>query len=70
MNVDPKWIPMKWPGGRLEIAWRAKIQTLTAELKEILTAWNDPSTLELVRGTAVNCLIVLWAAGLPEDLMQ
>lgn len=36
----------------------------------MLQAWHDPERLELLRGTPVNCLIVDWAAGQPDDLAQ
>ena len=61
---------MKWPCGPLEIARRNKPQSVNAELKETLEAWGQPSTLELLRGTPINCLIVDWAYGEPEDSAQ
>jgi hypothetical protein len=70
MNVNPNWIPMKWPSGPLEISRRARTQTLTSELKGTLEAWHDPAALELLRGAPVNCLIVHWAAGEREDREQ
>ena len=70
MDVDSKWVPMKWPCGPLEIARRNKSQSLTADLKATLEAWEQPSTLELLKGTPINCLIVDWANGEPEDSAQ
>ena len=70
MNLDLKWVPMKWPCGPLEIARRNKSQSINADLKEMLEAWGQPSTLELLKGTPINCLLVDWAYGEPEDSAQ
>ena len=70
MNLDSKWVPMKWPCGPLEIARRSKSRSFNADLKEMLEAWGQPSALELLKGTPINCLIVDWAYGGPEDSAQ
>jgi hypothetical protein len=70
MNLDKRWVPMKWPCGPLGIARRNKSKSLNAELKETLEAWEQPSTLKLLQGTPINCLIVDWAFGEPEDSAQ
>jgi len=70
MNLDTKWVPMKWPCGPLEIARRSKSRSFNADLKDTLEAWEQPSTLELLKGTAVNCLVVDWANGRSEDSAQ
>ena len=70
MNLDSNWVPMKWPCGPLEIARRNKSQSINADLKETLEAWAQPSALELLKGTPINCLIVDWANGEPEDSAQ
>ena len=70
MNLDSKWVPMKWPCGPLEIARRNKAKSLNADLKEMLEACGQPSSLELLKGTPINCLIVDWANGKPEDSAQ
>jgi len=70
MNLDTKWVPMKWPCGPLEIARRSKSRSFNAELKETLEAWVQPSGLDMLRGTPINCLVVEWANGRPEDSAQ
>jgi hypothetical protein len=70
MNLDPKWVPMKWPCGPLEIARRSKSKSIAADLKEMLEASVQPSALGLLQGTPVNCLVVDWANGGPEDANQ
>lgn len=61
---------MKWPCGPLEIARRSKSKSGEAGVKSTLEAWAQPSALQLLKGTPVNCLIVEWAAGEPEDAAQ
>ncbi len=70
MNLDLKWVPMKWPCGPLEFARRSKSKGAGAELKETLDAWTQPDALDLLKGTPVNCLVVEWADGAPEDSAQ
>ncbi len=70
MGLDKNWIPMKWPCGPLVIAQRSKSQTLLAGVEESLEAWARPASLEMLKGTPVNCLIVDWAAGSPQDAAQ
>jgi len=70
MNVDRNWVPMKWPCGPLEIARREKSGSSNADVKETLEAWLRPSALNLLEGTPINCLVVDWAGGGPEDSAQ
>ena len=70
MSLDTKWVPMKWPCGPLDIARRSKSRSFNAELKETLEAWEQPSALEILKGTPINCLVVDWANGIPEDSAQ
>jgi hypothetical protein len=64
------WIPMRWWAGPLDIGQREKKEGFTAKSREVLQRWLDPSVLEILRGTPVNCLVVSWAAGLPADAEQ
>lgn len=61
---------MRWSSGPLEITRRAKLEGFTAQAKETLQRWQDPESLEILKGTPVNCLLVSWAAGLPQDTEQ
>jgi hypothetical protein len=70
MTLDSKWVPMKWPCGPLEWARRSKSQGAGVELKNTLDAWAQPAALDLLRGTPINCLVVEWAGGVPEDSAQ
>ena len=63
--------PMRWPCGILEVALRRRqTPSLPDEVKAGLLQWMAPESLELLRGTPINCLIVPWAAGLGEDEEQ
>jgi hypothetical protein len=61
---------MRWPAGPLEIALRKNAKGFSAETAEVLRNWLDPASLAVVQGTPVNCLVVRWASGLPEDAGQ
>jgi hypothetical protein len=61
---------MRWPAGPLEIARRKNGKGFTAATAEVLNKWLDPTLLATVQGTPVNCLVVSWASGLPEDADQ
>ena len=70
MAPSTESIPMRWPAGPLEIALRKNVKGFSPETAELLRAWLDPASLALVQGTPVNCLVVSWASGLPEDAAQ
>lgn len=70
MTLDPKWVPMKWPCGPLALAQRSKAKAPEAGVKETLDAWAQPASLELLKETPINCLLVEWAADAPEDAPQ
>jgi len=70
MDLDTDCIPMKWPSGPIEIARREKQGHVSPEIKEAFRGWHYPAALDRLRGTAVNCLIVSWASGSPEDEEQ
>jgi hypothetical protein len=70
MSPDSTWVPMKWPCGPLEMARRNKSPSANVGLTETLEAWSRPDALELLKGTPINCLIVAWAYGEPEDSVQ
>ncbi len=59
------WVPARWQGGPLELQRRARDKTLPAdrELQSTLRQWYDPSTLSLLQGTPINCLLVTWSVG-------
>ena len=61
---------MRWLAGPLDIGQREKEKGFAAKSKEVLQRWLEPSVLEILRGTPVNCLVVSWAAGLPADAEQ
>jgi hypothetical protein len=54
----------------LEWARRSKGKSPEAGLKETLDAWAQPAALDILKGTPINCLVVEWADGAPEDAAQ
>ena len=58
---------MFWPCGVLERLRRERAKDFDLSIRDTLEKWKDPSLLSLVVGSPVNCLVLPWAAGLPED---
>ena len=63
-------IPMYWPSGPLEAARRQREKGFTPEAGQVLARWHEPAALDLLKDTPINCLVLNWAAGLPEDGQQ
>lgn len=64
--ADPEaWVPARWQGGPLEIDRRAREGTLpdAPAVRDTIGTWYDLATLDLLKGTPVNCLLVTWSAG-------
>ncbi len=61
------WVPVRWTGGPLEIAWRTRAKTLPADaaVRDALARWYEPATLSLLEDSPANCLLVTWSA--PAD---
>ena len=61
------WIPVRWTGGPLELEHRAKAgPPLDAAVRDTLANWYDPATLDLLRDSPINCLLVTWSTGAAE----
>lgn len=66
-----RWVPVRWDGGPLEVARRAQSPQAPADnpgVREALAGWYDPSTLTLLEGTPVNCLLVTFSAEVDPDI--
>jgi hypothetical protein len=61
------WVPVRWTGGPLELAWRTHAKTISADaaVRDALARWYEPGTLSLLENSPVNCLLVTWSA--PAD---
>lgn len=61
------WVPVRWTGGPLELAWRTRAKMLPADaaVREALARWYEPATLSLLEDSSANCLLVTWSA--PAD---
>jgi hypothetical protein len=60
-------VPLRWPCGPLEIERGRRSEGFTADDEAALRSWTQPGSLELLSGSAVNGLVVPWAAGSPGD---
>ena len=67
MANSREWIPVRWPAGPLEAA-RAKVPA--GQAQSVFDRWRDPASLEVLKGTPFNCLVVWWAAGAAQDADQ
>ena len=70
MALSSSSIPMRWPGGPSRSPGAPRRRASRPRPKETLQRWQDPASLEILKGTPVNCLLVSWAAGLPQDPEQ
>jgi hypothetical protein len=70
MSLNEKWVPMYWPCGPIEAAKLDASETGSAELEKTAEGWALPSTLQLLKDTPVNCLVVDWASGGDQDEAQ
>ncbi|MBZ5688729.1 MAG: hypothetical protein LAP86_27270 [Acidobacteriia bacterium] len=61
------WVPVRWTGGPLELAWRTRAKSLPADaaVRDALAQWYEPATLSLLTDSPANCLLVTWSA--PAD---
>jgi len=59
-----QWVPIRWTGGPLELAWRTRTKTLPADLgaRDALAHWYETATLSLLQDSSANCLLVTWSA--------
>ena len=70
IGIQKQSVPMRWAAGPLDIARRQTGKDFVPEAAEVLRRWQDPSLLELLKGTPISCLVVSWASGLPADAAQ
>ncbi len=71
MPLTSNGSPLRWPGGPLEIARRQKAEGFTPAARQTLERWHQPAGLDFLgNAPPVDCLVVTWAAGLPEDALQ
>lgn len=64
------WVPVRWTGGPLELAWRVRAKTVPtdAAVREALAHWYEPGTLSLLENSPVNCLLVSWSAPVDAEV--
>ena len=66
------WVPARWDGGPLEVARREKRKQVAedASIREAIAQWYAPSTLGLIEGTPINCLLVTFNAGSGSEVEE
>jgi len=70
MSLNAKWVPMRWPCGPIEAARISKSKPADSDLRTTIEGWAQPKTLQLLKGTPINCLVVDWASGTANDESQ
>ena len=70
MALSLSTIPMRWPSGPLETARRSKSEGFSPAVRQALERWHDPAALDILKGSPVDCIVISWAGGLPEDAAQ
>ena len=65
------WVPIRWTGGPLELAWRSRTAG-DAGVREAIARWYDTATLTLLNGSPANCLLLTFSApsGAPAQAEQ
>jgi len=58
------WVPIRWTGGPLELAWRLQTKRPPADptIRDVLAHWYEPATLGLLENSNANCLLVTFSA--------
>ena len=70
MSLNAKWVPMRWLCGPIQVARISNSSSADSELRKTIEGWTQPSTLQLLKGTPINCLVVDWASGTADDEAQ
>ncbi len=60
VRAPASWIPARWEGGPLELARRTQMPSDPA-VRGAIEKWYDPSTLRLLDGSRINCLLASWS---------
>jgi len=61
---------MRWASGPLDIARRGKADGFSLQNKQTLERFHQPASLDILKNSPIDCLVLSWAAGLPEDADQ
>ncbi len=70
MAFSQSTVPMRWPSGPLDIARQSKVEGFTPAARTALERWHEPAALDFIKNSPVDCLVISWAGGLPEDAAQ
>jgi hypothetical protein len=66
------WVPARWIGGPLELDRRAGTNSAPAGApeREAIEKWYDSATLDLLKDSPINCLVVTWSAAAGEEILK
>jgi hypothetical protein len=70
MSLSHSTVPLRWQSGPLEIARQSKAEGFSQTARQTLERWHDPAALDILKGSPVDCLVISWAGGLPQDAVQ
>ncbi|MEO8595453.1 MAG: hypothetical protein ABI759_19190 [Candidatus Solibacter sp.] len=63
-GLPASWVPARWDGGPVELARRAGDKAVSdPAIRDAISGWYDPATLNLLDGSPINCLLVTLTAG-------
>ena len=64
------WIPARWTGGPLELERHGSTAAAVRDpaRRGAIADWYDAATLDLLRDSPINCLLVTWSAGAAEAI--
>jgi hypothetical protein len=70
VSLSANAVPMRWASGPLEIARRNKVDGFNLQNKETLERSHEPASLDIPKNSPIDCRVLSWVAGLPEDPFQ
>lgn len=64
-----QWVPARWEGGPAEAARRDRDKAPPKPaLREAIAGWYNASTLGLLEGTPINCLLITFSTGADPEV--
>jgi len=66
------WVPARWVGGPLELDRRVKTNSAPAGVaeREAIEKWYNLATLDLLKDSPINCLVVTWSGAASEEILK
>lgn len=68
-GLPASWVPARWDGGPVELARRTGDKALSdPAVRDAISRWYDPTTLGLLDGTPINCLLLTLSGGVDPQV--